>query len=61
MSKTKQQTIKLDSGGFVVRVNRGNIYYSDEPFPLNKEKVNRYTDRLDSMNVSYEVIDYDLL
>ena len=61
MSKKSPEVIRLEDGTFVVKICKENIYCCDEPYPLNREKVVRYTDRLDSMNVEYEVIEYDLL
>lgn len=42
--------------GYINKIVKGNIYYGDDKFPLNKDKVKRYTKRLQDMGVSYELI-----
>ncbi len=38
---------------YVYRIFKGNIHYGDLPYPLSKDKIKRYTKRLDSMGVKY--------
>lgn len=53
--KTMIMYIKIIEG-YINKIVKGNIYYGDDKFPLNKDKVKRYTKRLRDMGVSYELI-----
>ncbi len=42
---------------YVYKINRGNIYYTETCVALPKDKIKRYSKRLDSMGVAYEIIE----
>lgn len=45
-----------DAYKLIKEIPNKSIYYGDDKFPLNKDKVKRYTKRLQDMGVSYELI-----
>ena len=58
MSKNKKQTIRITKG-YVVSIHKLDIMFSDTPYPLSHEKIEKLCDKLDALNISYEVEYYE--
>lgn len=42
---------------YVYKICKGNIYYTETCIALPKDKIKRYSQRLDSMGVAYEIVE----
>lgn len=42
---------------YVYKICKGNIYYTETCVALSKDKIKRYSQRLDSMGVAYEIVE----
>lgn len=42
---------------YVYKICKGNIYYTETCVALPKDKIKRYSQRLDSMGVVYEIVE----